>query len=153
MVNQLTMAIARAIKEQFPQTDIFTEQLEQGFESPCFFIFCEGQREYNKLDVRFLAEHTFVIEYFPKERNQNCCCCAKGDNGDCWEVQSKLNRLLELIALDDGSLVRGTNRKGEIHDNVLHFFVDYDFYMLKRKQPDEYMEVLNVYEKTRNGRK
>ncbi len=164
MVNELIRAIAKAIKNEFPQCDIFTEELEQGFESPCFFIFCEGQREYDKLDVRFLAEHTFVIEYFPKERNQNCCCCAKGDNGDCcccakgdngdcWEVQSKLNRLLELIALDDGSLVRGTNRKGEIHDNVLHFFVDYDFYMLKRKQPDEYMEVLNVYEKTRNGRK
>ena len=145
MVNQLTMAIARAIKEQFPQTDIFTEQLEQGFESPCFFVLCISHKEHDRLDVRFLTEHTFCISYFPQKGNQ-----------ECWEVQSKLNRLLELIALDDGSLVRGTNRKGEIHDDVLHFFVDYAFYMLKRKQPDEYMEVLevlNVYEKTRNGRK
>ena len=106
MVNQLTMAIARAIKEQFPQTDIFTEQLEQGFESPCFFVLCISHKEHDRLDVRFLTEHTFCISYFPQKGNQE-----------------------------------------------LHFFVDYDFYMLKRKQPDEYMEVLNVYEKTRNGRK
>ncbi len=138
MVNELIRAIAKAIKNEFPQCDIFTEELEQGFESPCFFIFCEGQREYNKLDVRFLAEHTFVISYFPK-----------GGNNDCWEVQSKLQRLLELIALDDDSLVRGTNRNGVIKQGVLHFFVNYDFYMKKQKADDEYMEVLEVYEKTR----
>lgn len=142
MVNDLTMAIANAIKGQFPQTDIFTEQLEQGFESSCFFVLCISQKEQYRFDRRFWAEHTFCIYYFPKY-----------SNAECWEVQSKLHRLLELIALDDGSLVRGTNRKGEIHDNVLHFFVDYDFYMKKQKPDEKYMEVLEVYEKTRNSRK
>ena len=140
MVNELTRAIAKAIKSEFPQFDIFTEQLEQGFESPCFFVLCISQNEQDKLDVRFLAEHTFVVSYFPQNGNT-----------ECWDVQSKLHRLLELIALDDGSLVRGTNRKGEIHDGVLHFFVDYDFYMLKEKDNDEYMEVLQVHEKSRRN--
>ena len=138
MVNQLMMAIARAMKSEFPQCNIFTEKLEQGFESPCFFVLCISQKEHDKFDRRFWAEHTFCISYFPQHGNQ-----------ECWEVQSKLHRLLEFIALDDGSLVRGTNRKGEIHDGVLHFFVDYDFYMKKQKPDEEYMEVLEVYEKTR----
>ncbi len=138
MVNALINAIAKAIKKEFSQCNLYTEQLEQGFESPCFFILCISHKEHDRLAVRFLAEHTFCISYFPQKGKQ-----------ECWEVQSKLNRLLEQIKLDNG-FVRGTNRKGEIHDNVLHFFVDYDFYMRKEKQPDEWMEVLEVYEKTRN---
>jgi len=130
VVNELIRAIAKAIKNEFPQCDIFTEELEQGFESPCFFIFCEGQREYNKLDVRFLAEHTFVISYFPK-----------GGNNDCWEVQSKLQRLLELIALDDDSLVRGTNRNGVIKQGVLHFFVNYDCFVYKVEEQTAMEEI------------
>lgn len=138
MVNKLTTAIAEAIKSEFQEVDIITEQLEQGFESPCFFVFCESQREYAKLDIRFLAEHTFVIQYFPQ--------CG---NAECWEVLSKLHRLLEFITLDDGSIVTGTNRNSTIREGVLFFFVNYDFYMKKEKQPDEYMKELYIHEETR----
>ena len=63
MVNQLIMAIARAIRKEFQQEKIFTDSVEQGIETPCFFILCISQKEFAKLDVRFLAEHTFVISY------------------------------------------------------------------------------------------
>ncbi len=77
------------------------------------FLFCALAIKHNdRLDVRFLTEHKhFVFLIFHKKGNQ-----------ECWEVQSKLNRLLELIALDDGSLVRVQTEKGEkFIDNVLHF--------------------------------
>lgn len=141
MVNDLTVAIAKAIKKEFQEVDILTEQLEQGFTSPCFFIFCESQKEHDKLEVRFLAEHTFVIQYFPKD-----------GNSECWEVLSKLHRLLEFVTLEDGSMVAGTNRNGTIREGILFFFVDYDFYRKKEKQPEEYMRELQVHEKTRKRR-
>ena len=140
MVNELIRAIAKAIRKEFQQEPIYSEQVEQGLQEPCFFILCLSQKEQAKLDVRFLAQHAFVISYVPK-----------GGNADCWEVQAKLQRLLEFITLDDDSVVRGTNRKGEIKEGILHFFVDYDFYMKKEKEPEIYMELLQIDEKTRKA--
>jgi len=138
LVNDLTIAIARAIKKEFQEIELFTECIEQGFTSPCFFVFCESQKEHDKLDIRFLSEHTFAVQYY-----------AKQGNAECWEVLSKLHRLLEFITLDDGSIVAGTNRNGVVRDGVLFFFVNYDFYMKKEKPQDEYMKELQIYEETR----
>ena len=101
--------------------NIYTEEVEQGFCEPCFFIQCLSQSEKDKLSERFLAQHSFVISYFPK----------KG-NAECWQVQKKLQYLLYYITLEEGSLLRGTNRKGSITEGVLQFFVNYDFPMKYR---------------------
>ena len=121
--------------------NIYTEEVEQGFCEPCFFIQCLSQSEKEKLSERFLAQHSFVISYFPK----------KG-NAECWQVQKKLQYLLYYITLEEGSLLRGTNRKGSITDGVLQFFVNYDFPMKYKVKPDEKMEVLKVYGKTKGSK-
>ena len=121
--------------------NIYTEEVEQGFCEPCFFIQCFSQSEKDKLSERFLAQHSFVISYFPK----------KG-NAECWQVQKKLQYLLYYITLEEGSLLRGTNRKGNITEGVLQFFVNYDFPMKYRVKPDEKMEVLKVYGKTKRSK-
>ena len=121
--------------------NIYTEEVEQGFCEPCFFIQCLSQSEKEKLSERFLAQHSFVISYFPK----------KG-NAECWQVQKKLQYLLYYITLEEGSLLRGTNRKGSITEGVLQFFVNYDFPMKYRVKPDEKMEVLKVYGKTKGSK-
>lgn len=121
--------------------NIYTEEVEQGFCEPCFFIQCLSQSEKDKLSERFLAQHSFVISYFPK----------KG-NAECWQVQKKLQYLLYYITLEEGSLLRGTNRKGNITEGVLQFFVNYDFPMKYRVKPDEKMEVLKVYGKTKRSK-
>ena len=121
--------------------NIYTEEVEQGFCEPCFFIQCLSQSEKEKLSERFLAQHSFVISYFPK----------KG-NAECWQVQKKLQYLLYYITLEEGSLLRGTNRKGSITEGVLQFFVNYDFPMKYKVKPDEKMEVLKVYGKTKRSK-
>lgn len=121
--------------------NIYTEEVEQGFCEPCFFIQCLSQSEKDKLSERFLAQHSFVISYFPK----------KG-NAECWQVQKKLQYLLYYITLEEGSLLRGTNRKGNITEGVLQFFVNYDFPMKYKVKPDEKMEVLKVYGKTKRSK-
>lgn len=121
--------------------NIYTEEVEQGFCEPCFFIQCLSQSEEDKLSERFLVQHSFVISYFPK----------KG-NAECWQVQKRLQYLLYYITLEEGSLLRGTNRKGSITEGVLQFFVNYDFPMKYRVKPDEKMEVLKVYGKTKRSK-
>ena len=115
--------------------------MEQGFCEPCFFIQCLSQSEEDKLSERFLAQHSFVISYFPKKGNE-----------ECWQVQKRLQYLLYYITLEEGSLLRGTNRKGSITEGVLQFFVNYDFPMKYRVKPDEKMEVLKVYGKTKRSK-
>ena len=142
MVNELIQAIARAIRKEYQTQHIYTEQIPQCLKKPCFFIHCISNAEKNAIDLRFLAQHTFIVNYFP----------LKG-NAECWEVQQKLHRLLEWIALQDNSLIRGTHRHTEMHKGVLHFFVNYDFYMYKQKQPEEYMKGLKLYGKARENKK
>jgi hypothetical protein len=53
-------------------------------------------------------------------------------------VIEELCDLLEFIEVD-GDLVRGTEMSNEMDNGILHFFVNYDFFELRR--PDEaYME-------------
>ncbi len=142
MVNELIQAIARAIRKEYQTQHIYTEQIPQCLKKPCFFIHCISNAEKSAIDLRFLAQHTFLVNYFP----------LKG-NAECWEVQQKLHRLLEWIALQDSSLIGGTHRHTEMHKGVLYFFVNYDFYMYKQKQPEEYMKGLKLYGKARENKK
>lgn len=139
----MTKAIAMKIRTEFQEDsyNIYTEEVEQGFCEPCFFIQCLSQSEEDKLSERFLAQHSFVISYFPKKGNE-----------ECWQVQKRLQYLLYYITLEEGSLLRGTNRKGSITEGVLQFFVNYDFPMKYRVKPDEKMEVLKVYGKTKRSK-
>ncbi len=138
MINDIIQAISTALYAEFGNDyTIYTEHIEQGLKQPCFFVFCISQSETAKLNVRFFAEHTFVIQYFAKKGNM-----------ECWNVLEKLHRLLEFIKLENGSIIAGTNRKGEVKYDKLYFFVNYDFYMTKQKENDELMEVLKIHEKT-----
>ena len=64
-------------------------------------------------------------------------------------VQNRLQCALQSIFLEDGSSLRGTHRSGKIVDGILHFFVDYNFPLIIRKEAEETMEVLQIYGKTR----
>ena len=67
--------------------------------------------------------HNTVLSFpiFPKKEMQSVGRCKK-----------KLQYLLYYITLEEGSLLRGTNRKGSITEGVLQFFVNYDFPMKYR---------------------
>lgn len=48
---------------------------------------------------------------------------------------------MEYIHIGE-NLTRGTNIRYEVQDKVLHFFVDYDFFVFKVLKEEEYMETL-----------
>ena len=73
MVNTLLQAMAKALRKEFSEGyPIYTEEVEQGLQEPCFFIECLQQKEERKLDRRFFAEQTFVVTYFPKKGKEEC---------------------------------------------------------------------------------
>ena len=50
----------------------------------------------------------------------------------------ELSQLLEYVTTVNGDLLRGTNRAYEIAEDILNFYIDYDFY-IKTVDEDEKM--------------
>ena len=73
----------------------------------------------------------FCIHYFPKTDEPK---------SECLEVLESLYDALEIIEVD-GDLLRGTNMTNEMDEGVLHFFVNYDFFTI-RKEDKTFMEHL-----------
>ncbi|HOL87034.1 MAG TPA: hypothetical protein PLK32_06735 [Defluviitoga tunisiensis] len=134
MVNDLIDGISVKLNQVFGDgVRIFSESVKQGLKEPCFFIAVLNPTQNPMIGVRYFREHSFDIHYFPSK---------DGGNQEIQDVASKLFDALEYITLLDGDLVRGTEMHYEVVDGVLHFFVDYNFHVIKHKAPDAYMEEL-----------
>ena len=133
MLNDIINGISVAINAEFPDLQIYIDEIEQGMQTPCFLIFNLTNRETQKLNNRYLREHSFNVQYFPKSITK--------PTREAATVGTKLFDVLEYITVN-GALVRGTDRRHELVNDVLHFFVDYDVYIHKLKDPDPYMETL-----------
>ncbi|WP_313524824.1 phage tail terminator family protein [Anaerotignum sp.] len=134
MVNKLITGIGQAIRREFPETTykIYTEKTEQDLKRPCFFILCVNQRREAKLNERFRLNSSFDIQYFPYVGNV--------EGG---ETAGKLWLVLEWVTIDD-ALIRGSSMNYKIEDGILHFFVDYNVSMDRKKEPNVFMEEVKV---------
>ncbi|QOS98112.1 hypothetical protein JNUCC42_16495 [Brevibacterium sp. JNUCC-42] len=119
-INDVRHAVMIALEKEFPHVELYGEQLPQGFEEPCFFVLMlEGSQD-KELDRRYKRFHPFDIHYFTSS------------NSERYEVAEKLADVLELIELQ-GKPIRGSKMRHTIVDDVLHFFVDYNFYVVRPK--------------------
>lgn len=126
-INDVRKAVMASLKNHFSSITIYEEN-EQGSEGPCFFFFVffvkllstKQIREFNR---RYKRSHSFGVNYLPGSANTI-------DEID--EIVEQLYQHLECIDLN-GSLLRAISIKHEIIDGVLHFFVDYDFHVVKEK--------------------
>lgn len=137
-VNDVRMAVVSALNEHFPDIDIYGEEIKQGLEEPCFFVklFPVSQdREFNR---RYTRSHSFDIHFFAKI------------NRELHEVAEQLYDCMEYITIN-GSKIRGKGMRHEIIDGVLHFFIDFDFHVLRKKQSDPKMQTLEQEEYLKNG--
>ena len=55
---------------------------------------------------------------------------------------------LEYVLVGD-SLVRATRTEYEVHDDVLHFMVDYDVFILRERENVPYMMTLTQRQKSK----
>ena len=61
-----------------------------------------------------------MIQYLPKSVNHA--------NAECYDTAEKMFGCLEVIQVG-GGLLRETRMKYEVVDGILHFFVNYDFFI------------------------
>ena len=131
MINKIIDGICVAIGSEFGDPyEIYTESIEQGLNEPCFSVLCLNPTINQVLGKRYFRRNQFCIHYFPSSNEQR---------SECYAVIEKLMKALETITVD-GDLCRGTDMHGEVVDNVLSFFVNYDMYVYEEKTAEPAME-------------
>lgn len=123
--------ICKALSEEFGSDyEIYTEDVHEGLVEPCFTVRLLKPSQEQFLNNRYYQTHLFCIHYFPKSDDAN---------DECFDVSDRLNECLEYITVD-GDLIRGTNMNSEMTDGVLSFFVNYDMFVIKKRDEVPVME-------------
>lgn len=134
MLNEIVNGIGLKLSKSFNGIDIHKEELEQGFEEPCFFIDLLNPSEKQIIGNRYLRSYLFDIAYFPKKKSSR----------EIFEVLDKLYSVLEYIELDDGTLIRGIERSSREEDRILHFFITYEMFIYKLDEEKPKMKKIDV---------
>ena len=134
MVETFIDGIISALKEEFGgDCRIYTEPKEQGLSEPCFFVFCISPGGSQFIGSRYKRMYQFAVHYFPESVEIKAEFNA---------VIERLQACLEYITAD-GDLHRGIDMDSAADNDVLHFFVNYSFFVRKLNESDP-MEDLTV---------
>lgn len=129
--------------KEFPNTTIYNEEIKQGFGEPCFFIKVLNSAQDKELNIRYKKNVYFDIHYFSDKEDIN---------SDCLDMADRLYGVLEYIQVGN-SLYRSTNMTHEVIDGVLHFFLQFNYHVLKEIEKTPKMEKLKQEVHLCNGRK
>ena len=135
-------AIIKQLDKYFPDYDIYGEEIEQGFEEPCFFV-QQLQKPRKKEIQSYQDSVSFDIQYFLDIHDE--------DINEKYNVMGdSLFEKLEYIPIDKNREIRGSQMSYEIQDRVLHFYVTYTYY-LQIVEDKEKMKSLDVKESVKDG--
>ncbi|HBF2379010.1 hypothetical protein QQO69_17990 [Clostridioides difficile] len=141
MLNNIIDGISVKLDKSFGnEYTIYSEDVEQGINEPCFFIVPINSSKVSYPNARELKKNSFDVHYFPKSNDKSF---------EINEVAEMLLEELEYIEID-GDLVRGTNMNFEIVDNVLHFFVDYNYFTIKNNDINK-MDTVELFGGLKRG--
>lgn len=132
-VNKIVGAVAAALKARFG-LKIYQDQVEQGLETPCFYLalLSTGMEPVpgRGTELSILLD----VHYFP---------ASDGDHAETAEMAAVLLQALEVIPMPGGGMLRGTGRRAEETDGVLHGFVRYTL-LVKEAEDLPQMEILQL---------
>lgn len=129
-VQKIIDSICLVLSEHFPDTEIYTEKVEQGLSEPCFFVLPIMVSDTRQVGRRWHARYTVGVQFLPSSDRPKATCA---------ETEELLYKLLEFITVD-GKTVRGENFNSQTIDEVLSFFADYIMFTLEiPANPDEPM--------------
>lgn len=131
--EKIITAIAQKLDMTFPDEMVYTEDIEQDMQTPCFFILEIEESMHPGLGRRCEKAHSFDIHYFPENRSY----------AEINAVSDVLYSILETI--DTGEcMIRGTDMRARTEDYVLHFFADYNVFLLKSREKEPEMGAAQV---------
>ncbi len=134
MGNDLITGVMTRLRDTFGEdTTIYLDEVKQELNEPCFFVRTLEISQELVVSNRYRRIYHLDIEYHPKDRQQT--------SREIADVANTMLMAMEYIHIGE-NLTRGTNIRYEVQDKVLHFFVDYDFFVFKVPDEVPYMENL-----------
>ena len=132
--------ISNKLEETFGEKyTIYPETVKQGLTRPCFFIKLLKPSNKKEVGQTYNRDNPYCIHFFPENVEQ--------PKTECYQMLEDLYIALEYIEVE-GNLVRGINMRGEIHDEILQFYVDFNVRVRKVVEP-VHMETLQIKFKTK----
>lgn len=132
-INDVRNAVNAALDSAFPNIPIAGEEIKQGLTPPYFFVKPLELEHTQELGRRFYRYHPFDVHYFAPDRR----------NEGMYAMAERLTEALQWIEVADRP-VRGSGMRFEIVDEVLHFFVEYNFHVWAPQPDDPTMQTLDV---------
>ena len=135
-INDIRDAISLALSAEWPDKDIYTEQVEQELleNGSCFTITCIDSSIEHEINIRYERTQRFAIHYFTEPDGST-------QKEECRDVQERLYDILEYIECDEAP-IRGTGMRGNIENGVLTFIVSYDLAVYRDVEATPMMEDL-----------
>ena len=134
MVNKILDSISIGLHKLFGDDyHYYIEDVQQNLQRPAFTIDVLIPIERSYSPTSYFRTMPIVIHYFSSNPMDN--------KKECYAIAEQIFESVEYITLD-GRLLRGKDISWSIVDNVLQFFITYEFYTEVVGDPT-YMEDLN----------
>ena len=144
MTEKVIGAISSAIAAEYPECEIYTENVEQGMKKPCFSIVLLEAATKRALGMgsRYFKRHLFCVHYFPGNDDTALA--------ECRAVADNLKFILEKVTTE-GCLIWSSGMHFEVVGGVLSFMVNYDFYVKREMEKADEMETLEYSQTLKGG--
>jgi hypothetical protein len=125
-VQNALESICNRLQELYNLTN-YTEEIKQGFKEPCFFVETVNVTHKRIGHRRYSRTQAFCIHYFPDLESNKV--------DDCLNMAESLYFDLEYITVN-GNKATGSMMRHDISERTLHFFVNYNYHLIVRKEED-----------------
>lgn len=119
--------ICMLLSENFPDYEIYTENVEQGLKEPCFFVRLLNSEMESKLKSRYFKKMLFSVQVV----------------GATIDIE-ELFVILEYIKDDEDNLYMLNNLKVESTEEVQTFTFNLNYFVRKELEKNNYMEDYKV---------
>lgn len=141
MLRKVMIGVNIALENIHSEADIYVNEIPQNFKEPCFCLQVLNNDEKQRLGENYLRTYNFCVQYHSENK----------DIFEIGEIAEKLNDSLECIKIGEDDYVRGVNRRYEVIEGVLFYFVTYKVHIRKTEIDDNIME--NMTANIRTGGK
>lgn len=137
MITSVMQGVAAAIRAEFGDGyKIYIDSVEQGFQTPCFFIALVQRLDTSNLRGRYTVSVSLDVKYFPSD--------TRDLEEELFGVSERLENVLEYITLPGGVMLRGKERHCNTDDGELNFYVIYETGIYSGLPADVLMEAVQV---------
>lgn len=122
MIETLTDGLIKSLAEHFDGYSIYTEDIEQGLDPPCFLVLLnESKFERHRGDT-FYLEADYSVHFFPEGDEPRRACEA---------ITTDLQMALSTVAFGDGELIDASCVQSHVESDFMVVDAAYSRYLRK----------------------